>query len=123
MKKKTSSNFPFNKSRLRSAIRKEWMWCELKKQALTRARVARGLYQCEKCAAQVSNKEIEIDHIVKVTPPQGLQTGQDWGTFIHNMFYCGLDGVIALCDKCHEEKSKLEREIVKQYKKKQKEKK
>lgn len=116
-KKNPQQHFPFNKSRLRSAIRREWMYCKLKQAALARARVSRGVYRCEKCSDTVSNKDIEIDHIVKVTPLHGLETGEDWGILIKNMFFCGLDGLVALCSKCHDEKSQQEKEIVKKYKK------
>lgn len=107
MKKKT--NLPFNKSRLRSYIRREWLYSQLRRDALARARIERGIYQCEKCAALVGPKEIEVNHKIQVTPTQGLQSGSDWGILIERMLYCGPEGLEVLCSQCHKQITENER--------------
>lgn len=115
LKKKKTPEFPFDKSRLRSSIRKEWMWSELRKQVKGLARIERGKYKCNKCSKIVDQHNIEIDHILAPTPPQGLHNGTDWGQFIDRLLFCGLEGLQALCTECHLEKTeqdKLDKEII-----------
>lgn len=92
---------PFNKSQLRSSIRRVWMWSELRKQALARARLERGVYSCERCGYLGGPKEMDVNHKQTVTPETGLNTGADWGVFIHRLLYCGLEGLEVLCKTCH----------------------
>ena len=113
----------FNKSRLRSAIRREWLYSELRKRTLARARKSRGVYECEKCKAIVDTHNIEVNHIQKVTPPDGLNTGNDWGIFIDRLLYCGESGVEAICSTCHAQITAAEKEEVQQRKSKVKKKK
>ncbi len=98
----------FNKSRLRGYIRREWMYSKLRQQALAAARLERGVYKCNKCEKTFGPKEIEVDHKVKVTPSQGLNTGKDWGILIDRMLYCGIEGIDVMCKSCHSEKTKEE---------------
>jgi 5-methylcytosine-specific restriction endonuclease McrA len=100
----------FNKSRLRSAIRREWLYSTLRKEALARARIDRGKYKCESCGKVVGNKDIEVNHRVTVTPPQGLNTGADWGEFIHRLLFCGLENLETICSGCHSVITAKERE-------------
>ena len=97
------------KTRLRSAIRKVWMYSALRREVLARAREARGIYRCEKCFKLVGPKEIEVNHKIKATPDQGLHTGTDWGIFIERLLFCTLDGLEALCKECHLKITNMER--------------
>lgn len=99
----------FNKSRLRSAIRREWLYSELRKLTLARARKSRGVYSCEKCSKLVGPKEIEVNHKQQCTPENGLNTGVDWGIFIDRLLYCTLDQVEAICSECHKQVTDVER--------------
>ena len=100
---------PFNKSQLRSSIRRVWMWSELRKQALARARLERGVYQCEGCGHLGGPKEMDVNHKQTVTPENGLNTGVDWGEFIHRLLYCGLENLEVLCKTCHAKITAIER--------------
>jgi 5-methylcytosine-specific restriction endonuclease McrA len=108
-------------TQIRSALRRIWMYSSLRRQVLARARKARGIYQCEQCLKFVTNKEIEVDHIVSATPPEGI-IDNDWGPFIKRLLYVPLDGLIALCTTCHEAKTAIDREASKKAKKALKEK-
>lgn len=100
----------FNKSRLRSAIRKEWLYSDLRRQALARSRQERGVYKCEHCSSLVDTHNIEVNHRITVTPPDGLNNGNDWGIFISNLLFCGLEGLECLCTECHNKVTAQERE-------------
>lgn len=112
-KKKTPVS---TKTRLRSAIRKVWLYSSLRRDALARSRVERGKYRCEKCNKIVSNKEIEINHKNPATPSHGIETQEDWGYFIWNLLFITLDGLEALCETCHQEHTNKFREISKKVK-------
>ena len=107
---------PFNKSRLRGYIRREWMYSRLRRDALAQARVERGRYKCSSCGNIFGPKEIDINHKVVVTPENGLNSGKDWGILIDRMLYCGLEGLEAMCKECHKTRTK-EENIIKTIKK------
>lgn len=113
-KQKTKSDF--NKSQLRSSIRRVWMWSELRRNALARARVERGKYKCEHCGNIGGPKEVDVNHKIQVTPKNGLNTGLDWGEFIHRLLFCGLENIEVLCKTCHYIVSQKEQEIRKKSK-------
>jgi len=101
------------KTRLRSAIRKVWMYSALHREVLARARRARGIYECEKCYKLVGPKDIEVDHITPATPAHGIETAEDWGYFIWNLLFITVDKLMALCTECHQIKTNQDREISK----------
>ncbi len=111
MKQKTKQWF--NKSRLRSAIRREWLYSPLRREALARARLERGVYKCESCSKIVDTHSIEVNHKIQVTPETGLNTPQEWGEFIGRMLFCGLEGLEAICTQCHEAITQKERQAKK----------
>lgn len=98
---------------LRSLMRRAWAWySEERKQCLDGARVVRGKYKCEGCKALVGPKDIQVDHIKKVTADTGLKFREDIAPFVDRLF-CPLSGLMALCKPCHSEKTKLERQKIK----------
>lgn len=113
----------FITSNLRSATRKWKPITDCKKQA----NVRRGFYKCELCNKEVPAtikkngkrvKNIHIDHIKPiVNPAKGFTT---WDDLIEKMF-CESDNLQALCTECHDEKTKQEREIAKDRRKREKE--
>lgn len=97
------------KTRLRSAIRKIWMYSSIRRDALAVARIERGKYKCSKCSKICGPKEIEIDHITPATHPDGLDTEAQWGYFIWNLLFITVDKLEALCEPCHLEKTNREK--------------
>lgn len=84
-------------------------------QALKSARIERGLYLCANCKNTFKNKEIKIDHI---NPVVDIKTGfNGFDDFIDRLL-CDADGLQILCSNCHDNKTAVEREIRKKYKKK-----
>jgi 5-methylcytosine-specific restriction endonuclease McrA len=96
----------FIKSALRSASNRWAPKFECKKAA----RIGRNQYVCALCRAVVGNRGIKIDHINPVVGPEGFQ---GWDRYIERMFVEG-DGFQAVCEKCHDKKTKREAEFRKQ---------
>lgn len=83
------------RSRIRSAVRKLWLWSPMRKEALARARISRGVYRCAECGGTFGPKEIEVDHI----QPVG-STRDSWDLQIERLF-CPVEGLRILCKGCH----------------------
>jgi len=101
-----------------SALRQASLKWPPKHEAKGRARVNRGEYLCNRCKeivpASIKNDKgkrvnnIYVDHIIPVVDPEiGFTT---WDDFIHRSFV-GPDDYQILCKKCHDAKTKEEREI------------
>lgn len=69
-----------------------------------KARVARGLYQCNVCNQIHRAKDIVVDHIVPVVGPEGFTT---WDSFITRLFV-QEDGLQTICVGCHDKKTLAE---------------
>lgn len=82
-----------------------------------RARIARGLYKCEKCGFEGKSDEIQLDHIHPVIDP--LVGWNGWDSYITRLF-CPPEGYQVLCLACHDTKSKIENQIRKEQRQKKK---
>ena len=94
---------------IRSALRRVWLYSPERREVLAKARVSRGIYRCSECKALVGPKLIQVDHIQKATPLGGIKAPEDWGIFIKNLLFCGIEGQVALCKPCHARKTKDEK--------------
>lgn len=91
---------------LRSALRKAWRWSPMRSEAMKRAKVAYGRYQCAECGAHKGPRDVAVDHLESVTPPEGLTS---WDVYISRLF-CPVEGLQVLCkEPCHKEKTRQER--------------
>jgi 5-methylcytosine-specific restriction endonuclease McrA len=87
----------------------------MRREALARARVSRGVYRCEECGEKAS--KLDVDHILAATPESGIKSPKDWGIFVQRLLYkdsssmthITVDQLRALCKPCHAAKTKLER--------------
>ena len=84
-------------------------------EALSRARVERGIYQCQLCLEQFRKKDVVLDHISPVVSVKNGWT--NWDDFINRLF-CQADGYQVLCNNCHDSKTKVENEMRKKFKEK-----
>ena len=103
-------------SRLRSSVRKAWMWSVVRRECLSKARIRLGVYLCASCAEETPAKEIKVDHIIPFAPVQGLNNLEDWGEALVRLY--DPDNHQALCTLCHTLKTKeenLQRRIYKKY--------
>ena len=98
----TESRFhSFIKSALRSASRRWSPIYTTKKNA----RIARNTYVCSRCKNKVGNKDIKVDHN---NPVVSVEDGfVDYNTYIQRMFV-EIDGLTAMCKKCHDLKTLVE---------------
>ena len=88
-------------------LRKGSLWNPSRKEAMRRARVSRGYYQCAHCCAVFHVKEIHVDHIIPVVPLKGFD---DWNGYIARLF-CDESGLQILCVSCHKKKTDRENEL------------
>ena len=63
-------------------------------------------YLCNQCKHWFAEKDINVDHIV---PAGTLTCSADLAGFIERLF-CEIDNLQVLCEKCHDAKTKLERD-------------
>lgn len=85
--------------KIRAAIRQIWHRSGVRKKVVKRASIGNDFFRCEKCSKRVP--KICIDHIKKV--------GEIDGGFIERLF-CASTNLQALCRKCHNLKTKEERD-------------
>jgi 5-methylcytosine-specific restriction endonuclease McrA len=76
----------------------------MRREALTAARLSRGVYLCAGCSGQFGRKDIAVDHVIPVTAPEGITS---WDGFIERLF-CPASGLSVLCKPCHKAKTKTE---------------
>jgi hypothetical protein len=99
-KQKVDGLGPEDIKKIRSAIRLVWQRSSYaRKLCVTRSTHKDGFPRCEKCKGKVP--KIYVDHI---EPVGDLDDG-----FIPRL-WCSSDRLQALCKKCHDEKTKLERQ-------------
>lgn len=71
-------------------------------------------FKCKACKKDFPAKEVVVDHI---EPVVDIKKGfENFDTYIERM-YCSVKNLQVLCKDCHEEKSRGEKELRKQYKK------
>lgn len=77
------------------------------------ARVGRNQYLCNKCKTIITGKEVKVDHIEPVTPVTGWENLDSFVTRlkISVITEVAIKSMQALCEKCHDAKSKVENEI------------
>lgn len=93
---------PKDVEKIRSAIRKVWMWSYPRRLAKERCKDENGFFVCELCS--MVTPTIHIDHIV---PVGNVDAG-----FIERL-YCPSSGLQSLCARCHNDKTKEERKRIK----------
>lgn len=86
--------------------RLSYMWPP-RNEAKAKARISRGIYQCNSCKDHFGPKEIVIDHINPVVPLTGFE---DLGKYVESLF-CSVEGLQALCTGCHDKKTETENKL------------
>ena len=102
---------------IRSALRQKSRWWKPITQCKQNAkRPYKGVnkrqkfeYQCNKCKKWFPDKQINIDHI---TPAGELNKADDLPGFVERLFV-EESGLQCLCQNCHNEKTKQEKEQLK----------
>ena len=104
----------------------QWKWAPIS-ETLKEARTKRGFYLCAGCKEEVPTsirdgrkkvKNVLVDHIDPIVDPAvGFTT---WDEKINRM-YCEKDNLQVLCKACHDEKTKAERAVAAETRRKKKE--
>ena len=98
-------------TKITSALRKVWRYYPARLEAISEAKVDSKHVVCAWCQNLVNIKLSHCDHIEPVIPPEG--TGS-WDVKIERLF-CPKHGYQILCEDCHEEKTRAERDAKKGY--------
>lgn len=99
---------------IRSALRQKSRWWKPISEAKNDAKRAykgknkrqKWEYKCAKCKQYFKSNEVSVDHIV---PAGALKSYEDLPGFVERLF-CEKEGLQVLCNPCHNEKTKQERQ-------------
>lgn len=99
---------------IRSALRQKSRWwkpimeCKLAARREYNGSLKRQKweYLCNECNKWFPEKKINVDHIV---PAGALNCAADLPAFVERLF-CEVDNLQVLCEGCHNEKTKLEKD-------------
>jgi 5-methylcytosine-specific restriction endonuclease McrA len=79
-----------------------------KNEALSNARIERGLYKCNMCKNGFKRDQVDLDH---VEPVVSLTEGYvDWNEYIRRLFV-KPEGYQVLCKTCHSAKTFIEDKV------------
>jgi 5-methylcytosine-specific restriction endonuclease McrA len=98
---------------IRSGLRQKSRWwkpitqCKLNSKRAYKGPLKRQKfeYQCAHCEKWFPEKKINVDHI---QPAGSLNCANDLPGFVERLF-CEVDNLQVLCEKCHDVKTKLEK--------------
>ena len=98
---------------IRSGLRQKSRWwkpitqCKLNAKRVYKGPLKRQKfeYQCNSCKNWFPEKKINVDHI---HPAGSLNCANDLPGFVERLF-CEVDNLQVLCEKCHDVKTKLEK--------------
>ncbi len=99
-------------TRLRNAVRKEFLYSPLRREAMKRAKRGVDIYECENCHKEWFKRGVDIDHKDPVVDPECGFIG--WDNYIIRTF-CDIDNLWCLCKECHKEKTREDDALRKKY--------
>lgn len=103
-KKPNKNKYAIAKAALRRAS--SWWWAM--SEAMNRAKVGRGLWQCNSCKESFKKNEVQRDHIEPVVSTNGGIN--DLNTYVETLF-CEPENIQILCKPCHSVKSSAEQTL------------
>lgn len=89
------------RQRIRSALRKLWLWSAPAKEALKQAKAYKGFWFCKHCGFPTDKPQ--VDHLDPVGATPGSRKsngGETWDGFMTRLF-CAVEGLQVLCRACH----------------------
>jgi len=118
--------------KIKNDLRLLWSRSALKRHALRRAKVTKGIYHCANCLQSVRGevlatyakgtkkagkcymkKNVHVDHIQPCGP---FIEHEDIGPYVNNLLNCTIDDLQVLCISCHSHKTAEERASAKNLK-------
>ena len=102
-----------------AAARKTWRWSPERREVLAKARMEKGLYQCQECLRVVGivdyltnrkRKRRKIDGAIDHITPIG-KGPREWSEYEawYKKLFCPVENLQFLCTACHLEKTTRER--------------
>lgn len=88
-----------------ATLRRASMRWPPRNEAITRARIARGVYRCNMCQGEVRNKDKQVDHICPCVPTKGWVS---FDSFIELLLPFEYSSYQILCKQCHLSKGMVE---------------
>lgn len=118
---------PKDRNLIKGAIRRAFSRSALHKEVLNRAKSlghvdlarprVKTWYQCEECKKFCAGYELQVDHIEPAVKIDETFENMSLDEFV-NRLWCSVDNLQAICkEPCHKNKTKLEKEQRKLYKK------
>jgi len=102
--KKVKSHEEILKAFIIASLRRASYRWPPRNQAMTDARLSRGIYKCASCQGTFSKKDIQLDHKDPIIPVTGWD---GWEGFINRLF-CKAEGYQVVCSSCHSVKTLVE---------------
>jgi hypothetical protein len=97
----------YRQSFIKNTLRRASYRWPFRSVAAQKARLRRGIYECEKCKKEVPNKEKQLDHKEPVVDPK--KGFQGWDDYCARLFV-EASGFAVLCTACHASKTQAENE-------------
>ena len=85
--------------RIKASLRRLFLTSGHHSDIIKRARIARGIYKCERCGTEGKAKDLHVHHKVEV------QTATCWNSYV-TILFCEPEGLEAICKTCHKEEHK-----------------
>lgn len=85
---------PIPAAKIRSALRRLWLYSNERREALRRAKIGTGLYLCSRCTKMHKAGNVQVDHIT----PVGKFI--NWDAYVNSLF-CEIGNLRVLCKDCH----------------------
>ena len=91
-------------------LRKAFDWSGIKTLAKSKARIKRGVYECQYCGKEVGPKEFDVDHFSPcVDVDDNKEVGYDYNGIIERMF--DMENSFVVCKPCHRIKTGKENSV------------
>lgn len=125
LKSKKPKKLPSVDGWVKIKLRRFSMYWPGRSEAIKRARIDRGIYECFDCSKRCKKGEYELDHKIPVIPLDGKIMRDDdrkrlnFNKYIDRLFV-GPDGWAVRCKNCHESKTASENLMREFYKKEKK---
>lgn len=65
-------------------------------------------YKCSMCKGEFKQKDVQVDHVVPVVPPDKTIQDMSYDEIVDRIF-CDLNNLQVLCKSCHDIKTKEEK--------------
>ena len=91
-------------------LRKAFDWSGIKTLAKSKARIRRGVYECQYCSKEIGPKQFQIDHFDPcISVDENSEVGYDYNGIVSRMF--DMENSFLVCIPCHRAKTGKENSL------------